>query len=308
VSLLRIMMEQTAAETVPNRPSNREPEAADKGKEEKTRAGDRRKDDSRWEPALFAATNLAFWETDKPHYYARDVGIDGTCFRRLDPEYYAWLRHKMTLARKAADSGRLSAGAFEELRTRFNAIHAWAIERFGEDALRSAVQALDPKAYSPPSTETPGTAGPRTNRQDSRFGRAAGAPEGRGPRMARVKPQGRPASPPAAQDERHLYPKDGDWPFTHPVPPSAVAKVDAIRIEAVAKGWREARLYQNRGRFRFPCGEDYGLVCFVDGDERIGEITRQSIEIVGPPPRETVLRFYNPDVEQPWHRKSAGTH
>jgi len=89
VSLLRIMMEQTAAETVPNRPSNREAEAADKGKEEKTRAGDRRKDDSRREPALFAATNLAFWETDKPHYYARDVGIDGTCFRRLDPEYYA---------------------------------------------------------------------------------------------------------------------------------------------------------------------------------------------------------------------------
>jgi len=30
----------------------------------------------------------------------------------------------MTLARKAADSGRLPAGAFEELRTRFNAIHA----------------------------------------------------------------------------------------------------------------------------------------------------------------------------------------
>ncbi len=68
------------------------------------------------------------------------------------------------------------------------------------------------------------------------------------------------------------------------------------------------RLYRNRGRFRSPCGEDYGLVCFVDGDERIGEITCQSIEIVGPPPRETVLRFYNPDVEQPWHRKSAGTH
>ena len=283
MSLLRIMMEQTAAETVPNQPSNREPEAADKGKEEKARAGDRRKDDSRREPALFAATNLAFWETDKPHYYARDVGIDGTCFRRLDPEYYAWLRHKMTLARKAADSGRLSAGAFEELRTRFNAIHAWAIERFGEDALRSAVQALDPKAYSPPSTEPPGTSGSR-NLQEP------------------------PAPPPAAQRERHIYPKEGDWPFTHPVPPSAVAKVDAIREEAMAKGWREARLYQNRGRFRFPCGEDYGLVCFVDGDERIGEVTRQSIEIVGPPPRETVLRFYNPDVEQPWHRKSAGTH
>ena len=63
MSLLRIMMERTAAETVPNQPSNREAEAADKGKEEKIRAG-RRKDDSRREPALFAATDLAFWETD----------------------------------------------------------------------------------------------------------------------------------------------------------------------------------------------------------------------------------------------------
>ena len=36
----------------------------------------------------------------------------------------------MTLARKAADSGRLPAGAFEELRTRFNVIHAWAIEPY----------------------------------------------------------------------------------------------------------------------------------------------------------------------------------
>ncbi len=285
MSLLRIMMEQTAAETVPNQPSKREPEAADKGKEEKTRAGDRRKDDSRREPALFAATNLVFWETDKPHYYARDVGIDGTCFRRLDPEYYAWLRHKMTLARKAADSGRFPASAFEELRMRFNAIHAWAIEHFGEDALRSAVQALDPKAYSPPSTEPPGTSGSRNL-------------------------QGPPATPPAAQRERHIYPKEGDWPFTHPVPPSAVAKVDTVREEAMAKGWREARLYQNRGRFRFPCGEDYGLVCFVDGDEEIGAVTERFIEIIhgAGTQRPSTLRFYNPDVEQPWHRKSVGTH
>lgn len=102
MGLLKIMMEQAAAETVPNRPSRREAEAADRGKEEKNQAGDRPKDDSRRGPALFAVTNLTFWETDKPRYYARDVGIDGACFRRLDPEYYAWLRHKMTLAGKAA--------------------------------------------------------------------------------------------------------------------------------------------------------------------------------------------------------------
>lgn len=149
MSLLRIMMEQTAEETVPDQPSKREAEAADKGKEEKIRAG-WRKDDSRRESALFTATNLVFWETDKPHHNARDVSIDGTCFRRLDPEYNAWLRHKMTLTRNAADSGRFSAGASEELRARFNAIHAWTIEHFGENALRSAIRALDPKPIRHP--------------------------------------------------------------------------------------------------------------------------------------------------------------
>ena len=33
---------------------------------------------------------------------------------------------------------------------------------------------------------------------------------------------------------------------------------------------------------------------------RIGQITRQWIEIISPPPHENTLRFYNPDVEQPW--------
>jgi hypothetical protein len=85
----------------------------------------------------------------------------------------------------------------------------------------------------------------------------------------------------------------------------AVAKVDAIREEAMAKGWSEARLYQNQGRFRFPCGEDYGLVCFVDGDQEIGEVTERFIEIVHGPKsgRPSTLRFYNPDVPQPWMKK-----
>ena len=33
---------------------------------------------------------------------------------------------------------------------------------------------------------------------------------------------------------------------------------------------------------------------------RIGQITRQWIEIISPPPHENTLRLYNPDVEQPW--------
>ena len=65
----------------------------------------------------------------------------------------------------------------------------------------------------------------------------------------------------------HLFPEDGDWKFTQPVRSSTVPKVDAIRDQALSLGWSEAQLYQNRGRFRFPCGQDYGLVCFLEEDK-----------------------------------------
>ncbi len=228
--------------------------------------------------ALYAATNLESWETDIAYGYARDVRIDGVCFRRLDPDYYAWLRHKMDLAKKAADSGRITPEAFDELRDRFNVIHFWAIDYLGEEALRQAVQSLDPKSYSPPQVKP-----------------ADGLPS-----KAPLAPK-RPA--PAAP--RHLFPPDGHWNFTQRVRPSALTKVDAIRDQAHSLGWTEARLYQNRGRYSFPCGQDYGLVCFLDDQRQIGEITRESIEIIGPPPQENRLRFYNPDVEQPWLKKVA---
>lgn len=102
------------------------------------------------------------------------------------------------------------------------------------------------------------------------------------------------------QVEPYLFPRDGDQPFTEKVLPAAVAKVHAIREQALALGWSERRLYQNRGQFRFPYGEDYGLVCFIGAEQRIGEVTKQYIEIISPPPRENRVRFYNPDVPQPW--------
>jgi hypothetical protein len=50
---------------------------------------------------------------------------------------------------------------------------------------------------------------------------------------------------------------------------------------------------------------DRGLVSFLKPGDRIGEVTLQSIEIVGPPPTGVRQRFYNPDVDQPWIRRVA---
>ena len=183
---------------------------------------------------------------------------------------------------KALEAGRwLDSAAFDGLRTRFNDIHTWAVARFGENELLAAVRSLDPKTYPPPAIDPAAQSRP-----------------------ACTEPVSPVSCPPAPAVEQHLYPKDGEWRFTEKVPQSAIEKVNAIRDQAFSLGWSETRLYQNRGRFRFPCGEDYGLVCFVDAKERIGDVTRQYIEIIGPPPRENRLRFHNPDVDQPWLKKT----
>ena len=272
MSLLKLMMEQTAGGTIPI--DVPETEGKNTSSVENVPNGNK----ATQEATLYVATNLESWGTLTPKYYARDVSVDDTCHRRLDPDYYAWLKHKMALARKAADSGRISLSALDKLRARFDGIHTWAVDRFGEDTLRSAIQSLDPKSYSPPIPETSG--------QGIHYPFKPVAPEERLP-----------------PDSRFLYPKNGEWQFTQEVSSQAIAKVDAIRDAAISLGWSEARLYQNRGSLRFPYGQDYGLVCFVDGDVRIGEVTQQSIEIVGTTSQHNRLRFYNPDVDQPWLRR-----
>ena len=103
------------------------------------------------------------------------------------------------------------------------------------------------------------------------------------------------------------YPADGVWKYREPVTARALAKVDAIRDRALSLGWSEARLYQNRARFRFPCGEDYGLVCFMDGVQQIGSITTEFIEIIHRTQQPSRGSFYfslegrkSPDPDQRW--------
>jgi len=81
--------------------------------------------------------------------------------------------------------------------------------------------------------------------------------------------------------------------------------VHEIRDETLALGWKAEALYFCDGYERHPIGQRYGLVCYIGADCRIGEVTRQSIELIGPSPMETRSRFYNPDVEQPWIRKTG---
>ncbi|SHG27341.1 hypothetical protein SAMN02745206_03592 [Desulfacinum infernum DSM 9756] len=98
----------------------------------------------------------------------------------------------------------------------------------------------------------------------------------------------------------YLYPENSDHPHTFPIPMGAKAKVDAIRDEALEKGWTEHALYSNRGTYPFPYGNDYGLICYLDERTRIEAIHSDHIKIRR---NQTTFRFANPDAEQPWKRR-----
>ena len=225
------------------------------------------------DPVLYVSTSLDTWQPSQPDLLARDVTLDGVCFRKLDPEYYAWLRYKLTLAEKALEAGKITYEAYGALLTSFNEFHMWAVDRFGRDSLAAAMESTDYRTYVAPGM-------------------------GAFPLSDRVK-----SIAPSPHERPYLYPEEGDWNFLKNVSPSAVAKVDSIREQALSLGWKEPRLYQNRGRFPFSSGHDYGLLCFMSDERRIGEVAAKYIEIIGPAPQETRSRFYNPDVDQPWIKR-----
>lgn len=204
--------------------------------------------------ALFVSTDLQSWITGEPHAFARDVQINDTAYRRLDPKYYAWLRSRMNLARSAHSAARIDDESFEDLRSKFNRVHEWAVAHLGQRALANAVRDLDARDYRPPTPE--------------------------------------PDSPATGQPRR---------PACDDAMIAAMAMVDEIAETALALGWKRERLYGTGSGRLF--SHDRGLVCFVKPGDRLGEVTLQSIEIVGPPPAEVRQRFYNPDVDQPWIRR-----
>ena len=117
---------------------------------------------------LFVSSALLTWSTETPERFARDFQINDTVYRRLDPEYYAWLRSRMVIAKRTAAAGQIDAGVFEELRVRFNAVHDWTIGHFGEERLLDAIRTLNAD-YGPPVPEEdrPRTSGPQARKSGS---------------------------------------------------------------------------------------------------------------------------------------------
>jgi hypothetical protein len=199
----------------------------------------------------------------------------GEEFRLLTPEWYAWLRSRMDKARTAHQAGTLVAEAWEALRGQFNEIHGWAAARYGEQALRSAMER-------------------------ARRGKGSSIPAKADPAVVVC-----PAPAPAPATQTFRFPAQGNFRFFESVSPEAVAAVDAIRDQALALGWTLPQLYQNQGNIKYPCGPEWGLVSLLGDGKTLGEVTRQYIEIIYPGPRGSRGRYHN--MNTTWRSSNHGS-
>jgi hypothetical protein len=188
---------------------------------------------------LFVATDFEAWEAHPPIDVDQDEICEESGFRRLDPVYYAWLRHRMEWVKQRHNAGGLKDRTYEALRQRFNHVHGWALQRFGEEALLAAIKESDPQRYAPPKI---------------------GGPD---------------ELPPVGL----LDPPMGPFRFFVRVTRLARVKANLIGERAIALGWTPAQLYQTCGRYHFPMGNDYGLVCFLRSGDEITEVTARYIEV-----------------------------
>lgn len=211
-------------------------------------------------PALYASTSLKTLLRTVKNPATGDVTHDGQTYRKVDPMFWAWLKTRMEKAEAAHKAGKLSQSQWDALRTGFNQVQAYALETYGKDALRQALKEIKHTQYRPPITTVP--------------------------EEAHITPE-----------PEWKYPPHGEYKAFESVTLQAVRQVESIKDKALAHGWSMAGLFQNRGNFTFPIGQDWGLVCFLQDDRQIAGITENFIEIIHAERngRTNTLKFQNPD-------------
>ena len=208
----------------------------------------------------YVSTDLRMIEMTARDARSQDMIIEGTSYRRLDAQYFIWIGHRIELAQKAAKNGKISDEALNQLMSQFRQIKDWVEENIEDRYLTAARKLYESANYSPPPAALP-------------------------------KPE--PVKP-------YLYPAIGQWEYSVPIDPDVVKIIDAIRDEALSKGWQEASLYQNRGHFI--AGKWYGLICMLDRTDKIIKIDSKHIHIrtfkgSAIPPEGVMVKFENPKFE-----------
>ena len=337
--------------------------------------------------ALWYATDLSRWEDVTSQVTTdQDLVLHGKAYRHLTPEYYAWLRSRMTHAQAKHRRGLLPTAVYDQLRARFNTMQDDAIRLYGEATLLAILESLDIQGYEPPSAQTAsrllallqdaqsaeatpqefysGSGSVRAMLPDPTVPpnlavgvpvRMLGGSEGVVMHIHAAEAElpagwveitttdgqraqtdtryltdiyGRrfvpmtytPSEQRAMQlaaDERPEdfddilpdlnYPTTGTWPFTEQVDLLDYFKVEEIKETAMGVGWTYADLFQNRSQFAMPCGQEYGLICFVHG-RALGAVTADAIELFPEKGnRDQCTRFQRPRRQEVIHGSTHAT-
>lgn len=217
-------------------------------------------------PVVFAATDMTVITISDSRASDDSVILNAKQYYRLTPKYWAWFNHKYHLMEQALTRKKITEADFTEILDRISKLYNLAFAAFGKDALRNAEQTTDVKLID------------EFVRQD-------------------MKPASSVNQTPSLVFERGNEKKCASRPDSSPAASRAENKVAAIRALALALGWTPEQLFRTDGiAYR-----DWGLVKFIGADDEIGEVTRESIEIVNRK-NGKATRFYNNDVDQPWCR------
>ncbi|CAM2070250.1 hypothetical protein SCOR_33065 [Sulfidibacter corallicola] len=221
-------------------------------------------------PAIYVSPRLRYTTIDHPERFGADLLLNDVAYRRLDPDYFAWLRLKMQTVVRAYNEGQISQDAYLAMLTPFAVVQAQAEAEFDRATLDAAWSQMLVRAsdYQPPTLE--------------RF-IEAGA-------VARPQRKGS-GDGEAAAETGFLWPEQGNFAFHVPVTEEALSKVRAIENVALSVGWTHEQLYQNRSVFKFPYGQEYGLVCFLKDNMKIGAVTDKAIEMKPADLRRQVMKF-----------------
>lgn len=186
----------------------------------------------------------------------------------LTLDRYTYLYRNMERAKAANKSGKLSSQSWELLRSRFAEVHKIAISIYGADTLNRALTSKgDEKANT----------GNKTAKKESATVMTTNVP-------MIVSGDNDP-------EPRSIF----------QITPSDYAKSivnDQLISNAISLSWTIEQLTGTTGRLRFPIGDGYGLICFIDNNDKIMEVTERYITIVNR--NNNKLRFYNKNIKQTW--------
>jgi hypothetical protein len=104
---------------------------------------------------LYVSTSLLYFESPKSAPLGPDFRWHGITYRKLDPQYFSWLKSRIDSLAQITDTTRLAPESYIETLNLFSSIQSWVLQRIDKDKLDAMVEAFNKeqaqkRTYEPP--------------------------------------------------------------------------------------------------------------------------------------------------------------